>query len=53
MTKATSTQILLASRPSGWPTQENFTVQTVELPELETGEIRVRNEFISVDPYMR
>lgn len=53
MTKATSTQILLASRPSGWPTQENFSVQTVELPELETGEIRVRNEFISVDPYMR
>lgn len=53
MTKATSTQILLASRPAGWPTQENFTVQTVELPELETGEIRVRNEFISVDPYMR
>lgn len=53
MTEATSTQILLASRPSGWPTQENFTVQTVELPELKTGEIRVRNEFISVDPYMR
>ena len=53
MTEATSTQILLASRPTGWPTKENFTIQTVELPQLKAGEIRVRNEYISVDPYMR
>ncbi len=53
MSETTSTQIHLASRPTGWPTNENFTVEYVELAELKDGEVRVRNEFISVDPYMR
>lgn len=53
MSETTSTQIHLASRPTGWPTDENFSVEHVELPELADGEVRVRNEFISVDPYMR
>ncbi|MGD7003395.1 NADP-dependent oxidoreductase [Corynebacterium halotolerans] len=48
-----STQIELASRPRGLPTPDNFRRVTVELPELADGEVRVRNEFISVDPYMR
>lgn len=50
---STSTQIQLASRPEGWPTHENFETVTVELPELQDSEVRVRNEFMSVDPYMR
>ncbi|RLY93886.1 NADP-dependent oxidoreductase [Kocuria tytonicola] len=50
---STSTQIQLVSRPEGWPEPENFRTVTVELPELRDGEVRVRNEFISVDPYMR
>lgn len=50
---STSTQIQLASRPVGWPTHQNFRTVTVELPELAEGEVRVTNEFISVDPYMR
>ncbi|WP_010524397.1 NADP-dependent oxidoreductase [Nesterenkonia sp. F] len=49
----TSTQIQLASRPSGWPAPENFRTVEIELPELAEGEVRVANEFISVDPYMR
>ncbi|PFG20069.1 NADP-dependent oxidoreductase [Serinibacter salmoneus] len=53
MSTATSTQILLASRPTGWPSPENFTTTTTELAELAPGEVRVRNEFVSVDPYMR
>ncbi|MFJ2617733.1 NADP-dependent oxidoreductase [Glutamicibacter sp. NPDC087344] len=53
MSENSSTQILLASRPTGWPTDENFEVRTVQLPELSEGQVRVRNEFISVDPYMR
>ena len=48
-----STQIQLVSRPRGWPTHENFRTAVVELPDIEEGEIRVANEFISVDPYMR
>ena len=49
----TSTQIQLASRPRGWPTQDNFRTVSVDLPELAEGEVRVANEFLSVDPYMR
>lgn len=53
MTTATSTQIQLASRPTGWPTAENFATVTVEYGELAPGQVRVQNLFLSVDPYMR
>lgn len=43
----------LASRPTGWPTPENFVLAVSEVPELAEGQIRVRNEVLSVDPYMR
>ena len=43
----------LVSRPSGWPTPENFRLVEVELPALADGEVRVANQSISVDPYMR
>ena len=43
----------LASRPTGWPTPENFELAESDLPELQDGQIRVRNEVLSVDPYMR
>ncbi len=48
-----STQIQLVSRPTGWPTEENFRSVTVDLPDLEPGQVRVANDFMSVDPYMR
>lgn len=53
MSIATSTQIHLASRPTGWPTHENFRTVRTELADLAPGQVRVRNEFVSVDPYMR
>jgi NADPH-dependent curcumin reductase CurA len=46
-------QIVLASRPSGWPTKENFAFADVARTELADGQVRVRNLFMSVDPYMR
>lgn len=49
----TSTEIQLAARPSGWPTHDDFRTVTTELGDLAPGEVRVANEFISVDPYMR
>ena len=49
----TARQIHLASRPDGWPEQENFRFTEVPLPEPEDGEVLVRNHFMSVDPYMR
>lgn len=53
MSTVTSTQIQLASRPTGWPTATDFRTVSVELPELSSGQVRVVNDFISVDPYMR
>lgn len=48
-----SREIHLASRPHGWPTQDNFRTVEVELPDPGPGEVLVRNTFMSVDPYMR
>ena len=48
-----STQIQLINRPAGWPTQDDFRTVTVELPDLAGDQVRVVNEFTSVDPYMR
>jgi NADPH-dependent curcumin reductase CurA len=50
---ATSTQWHLVQRPQGEPTAADVSLRTVELPALQPGEVRVRNEFLSVDPYMR
>ncbi len=43
----------LTSRPSGMPTQDNFALRDIDLPALGEGMVRVRNRFLSVDPYMR
>src|SRR5674476_460280 len=48
-----STQIQLAARPVGWPTSADFRTVRVEFPELAAGQVRVANDFVSVDPYMR
>ena len=46
-------QILLASRPRGRATVENFRVVEVPLAPLTEGRFRLRNHYLSVDPYMR
>jgi NADPH-dependent curcumin reductase CurA len=43
----------LKSRPQGLPTGDNFELQEIALPPLGEGMIRVRNLWLSVDPYMR
>jgi NADPH-dependent curcumin reductase CurA len=43
----------LKSRPSGMPTLDNFELKEIELPPLTDGHVRVRNLWLSVDPYMR
>lgn len=48
-----SQEIRLASRPAGVPTAANFSLAEASLPPLLDQQIRVRNRFISVDPYMR
>jgi NADPH-dependent curcumin reductase CurA len=43
----------LKSRPEGTPTADNFEQRELDLPPLGDGMIRVRNHWLSVDPYMR
>ena len=50
---ASSRQWHLAKRPTGAPTSDDVRFVTMDLPPLAENEVRVQNEFISVDPYMR
>jgi NADPH-dependent curcumin reductase CurA len=43
----------LKSRPSGMPTHDNFELKETDLPPVGVGMVRVRNRWLSVDPYMR
>ena len=43
----------LKSRPDGLPSSENFELRETTLPPLGEGMVRVRNRWLSVDPYMR
>jgi len=49
----TSNEWHLTRRPRGVPVDQDFALVKVELPPPVTGEILVRNSFLSVDPYMR
>ncbi|MFE7405351.1 NADP-dependent oxidoreductase [Isoptericola sp. NPDC057559] len=53
MSSIVSTQVQLAARPTGWPTPDDFRTVQVTYGDLEPGQVRVANEFVSVDPYMR
>ncbi|WFF00549.1 NADP-dependent oxidoreductase [Micromonospora sp. WMMD964] len=46
-------EIHLASRPEGWPTDDNFRLVETDVPTPGPGQIVVRNQYLSVDPYMR
>lgn len=48
-----ATQIVLASRPMGIPSFENFRFEEIELPGPGSDEVLIQPVYISVDPYMR
>ncbi len=48
-----SREIQLASRPHGWPVPGDFRLAEKPVPELQDGQVLVRNLAMSVDPYMR
>ncbi|MDM4766049.1 NADP-dependent oxidoreductase [Pelomonas sp. SE-A7] len=50
---AINRQILLASRPQGEPTVDNFRLVETPVPALAEGQVLVRNHYLSLDPYMR
>ena len=43
----------LAKRPDGMPKPDDFKLAEVPLPGLAPGQVKVRNAYVSVDPYMR
>lgn len=51
--QTTYQRIVLASRPNGAVSTDNFRLETVDVPELKEGEVLIRNHFLSLDPYMR
>jgi NADPH-dependent curcumin reductase CurA len=46
-------QIVLASRPAGAASVDNFRMVEAPLGPLGDGQVRVRNHYLSLDPYMR
>lgn len=44
---------VLASRPQGTVTVDNFRLEHLSIPSIKEGEVLVRNHYISLDPYMR
>ena len=53
MTTDTNRRWLLADRPTGEPTREDFELDEIAIPEPGPGEVLVRTRYLSVDPYMR
>jgi NADPH-dependent curcumin reductase len=49
----TNRQVLLVSRPQGAVTEANFRIVEVPLGTPQEGEVLVRNQWLSLDPYMR
>lgn len=48
-----NTRIVLASRPQGEPTVDDFRLERVPVPVPEDGQVLLRNHHLSLDPYMR
>ena len=49
----TCQRIVLASRPTGPVTPDNFRLETVPVPEPADGQVLVRVHYLSLDPYMK
>jgi NADPH-dependent curcumin reductase len=46
-------KVLLASRPEGAVSEQNFRIVDAPMPQPADGEVLVKNEWLSIDPYMR
>tara|TARA_R110002110_G_C13470525_1_gene720936 strand:- start:50344 stop:51441 length:1098 start_codon:yes stop_codon:yes gene_type:complete len=46
-------RIVLASRPVGKPTLDNFRIEDVAIPEIADGQVMLKTRYLSLDPYMR
>ena len=46
-------RLVLASRPQGAPTADNFRLEEQPIPEAAEGDVLLRTVYLSLDPYMR
>jgi hypothetical protein len=46
-------EIRFVSRPTGMPTRDNFQIVESDVPKPGEGEVLLRTNYISVDPYLR
>ncbi|MAY30057.1 MAG: NADP-dependent oxidoreductase [Aurantimonas sp.] len=55
MTQSTEVnrRYVLAERPKGEPNDDTLRLETIERPEAGAGQMLLRNEYLSLDPYMR
>ncbi|MFQ5534533.1 MAG: NADP-dependent oxidoreductase [Sphingomonadales bacterium] len=53
MTADTNKRIILASRPLGWVSEDNFEITESARPEPADGQVLIRVIHLSLDPYMR
>jgi NADPH-dependent curcumin reductase CurA len=50
---ATNKQVLLANRPTGWVKESDFRIVETPIPVAGDGQVLIRNQYLSLDPYMR
>ncbi len=53
MSSLSSRRFVLASRPHGKPSLENFSLEEKPIPALQSEEVLLRTLYVSLDPYMR
>ena len=46
-------RLVLAARPKGEPTSETLRLETTAIPTPQSGQMLLRTEYLSLDPYMR
>src|SRR5712691_10958332 len=53
MTEAKARQIVLAARPQGKPQLTDFRLEATAIPTPSAGQVLLRVQYLSLDPYMR
>lgn len=53
MSTLVNRQVILSSRPEGIPQAEQFRIVETAVPQLQSGQVLIRNHFLAVEPAMR
>ena len=53
MDASVNRRIVLARRPQGEPTAEDFRLESTPVPDVRPGQLLLRTRYLSLDPYMR